>query len=154
MFAASADIQNAFREGARSGESRNRRRARSFLAVAEISLAMVLLVTAGLLLRSFDKLISVNPGFEPRNIVQADISLPQSKYSRPQQWAAFSEELLARIQSEPGLQDAAVAVPRPIVDNNVTLTFEIVGNMVSSSSVSRRADYASVSPDYFRVMGI
>jgi putative ABC transport system permease protein len=155
IFAANPDVQNSLREGGgRSGESRNRRRARSFLAVAEISLALVLLVTAGLLLRSFAKLISVSPGFEPHNIVQADISLPQFKYSAPQQWAAFSEELLVRIQSEPGLQDAAVAVPRPIVDNNVNLTFEIVGNPLSSASASRTADYASVSPDYFRVMGI
>jgi predicted permease len=155
IFAANPDVQNGLREGGgRSGESRNRRRARSFLAAAEISLSMVLLVTAGLLLRSFAKLISVSPGFEPQNIVQADISLPQFKYSTPQQWAAFSEELLARIQSEPGLQDTAVALPRPIVDNNVNLTFEIAGNPLSSASASRRADYASVSPDYFRVMGI
>ena len=62
MFAANADVQNALREGARSGESRNRRRARSFLAVAEISLAMVLLVSAGLLLRSFARLTSVSSG--------------------------------------------------------------------------------------------
>src|SRR5580704_6350509 len=90
MFAADADIQNTLREGPRSGESRNRRRARSFLAVAEISLAMVLLVTAGLLLRSFAKLTSVSPGFDPQHIVKADISLPQFQYSTPQQWAAFS----------------------------------------------------------------
>src|SRR3984893_10953960 len=119
LFAANADIQNALREGARSGESRNRRRARSFLAVAEISLAMVLLVTAGLLLRSFARLTSVSPGFDAQHIVKADISLPQFKYSTPQQRAAFSEELLARIQSDPGLQDSAVVVPRPIADSNV-----------------------------------
>jgi putative ABC transport system permease protein len=157
IFAANPDVQNSLREGGgRSGESRSRRRARGFLAVAEIALSMVLLVTAGLLLRSFAKLISVSPGFAPQNIVKADISLPQFKYSTPQQWAAFSEELLARIQSDPGLQDAAVAVPRPIVDQNVNLTFEIVGNPLSSASASssRRADWASVSPDYFRVMGI
>jgi predicted permease len=156
IFAANPDVQNSLREGGgRSGESRNRRRARSFMAVAEISLAMVLLVTAGLLLRSFAKLISVSPGFEPQNIVKADISLPQFKYSTPQQWTAFSEELLPRIQSDPGLHNTAVAVPRPIVDNNVNLPFEIVGNPQSASaSSSRRADWASVSPDYFRVMGI
>jgi predicted permease len=154
MFAANADIQNALREGARSGESRNRRRARSFLAVAEISLAMVLLVTAGLLLRSFARLTSVSPGFDAQHIVKADISLPQFKYSTPQQWAAFSEELLARIQSDPGLQDSAVVVPRPIADGNVNLPFDIVGNPPSSAGASRTANYVSVSPDYFRVMGI
>ena len=154
MFAANADIQNALREGARSGESRNRRRARSFLAVVEISLAMVLLMTAGLLLRSFARLTSVSPGFDAQHIVKADISLPQFQYSAPQQWAAFSEELLARIQSDPGLQDSAVVVPRPIADRNVNLPFDIVGNPPSSASASRTASFVSVSPDYFRVMGI
>jgi putative ABC transport system permease protein len=154
MFAANADIQNTLREGPRSGESRNRRRARGFLAVAEISLAMVLLVTAGLLLRSFARLTSVSPGFDAQHIVKADISLPQFQYSTPQQWAAFSEELLARIQSDPGLQDSAVVVPRPIVDLNVNLPFDIVGNPPSSEGASRTASYVSVSPDYFRVMGI
>jgi putative ABC transport system permease protein len=154
MFAANTDIQNNLREGARSGESRNRRRTRSFLAVIEISLAMVLLVTAGLLLRSFAKLTSVSPGFDARHIIKADISLPQFQYSKPQQWAAFSEELLARIQSDRGLQDSAVVVPRPIADGNVKLPFDIVGSPTSSAGASRTADYVSVSPDYFRVMGI
>jgi putative ABC transport system permease protein len=154
LFAASADIQNTLREGARTGESRNRRRARSFLAVAEISLAMVLLVTAGLLLRSFARLTSVSPGFDAQHIVKADISLPQFQYSTPQQWASFSEELLTRIQSDPGLQDSAVVVPRPIADSNVNLPFDIVGNPPSSAGASRTANYVSVSPDYFRVMGI
>ncbi len=154
MFAANADIQNTLREGARSGESRKRRRARSFLAVAEISLAMVLLVTAGLLLRSFARLTSVSPGFDAQHIVKVDISLPQFQYSTPQQWAAFSEELLARIQSDPGLQDSAVVVPRPIADQNVNLPFDIVGNPRLSAGASRTANYVSVSPDYFRVMGI
>lgn len=156
MFAASADIQSALREGARSGESRNRRRARSFLAVAEISLAMVLLVTAGLLLRSFAKLISVSPGFEPQNIVQADISFPQFKYSKPQQWAAFSEELLSRIQSDPGLRDSAIAVPRPIADLRVTLPFDIVGSppLSESAAASTTTSYVSISPGYFHVMSI
>jgi putative ABC transport system permease protein len=154
MFAANADIQNNLREGARSGESRNRRRARSFLAVAEISLAMVLLVTAGLLLRSFARLTSVSPGFDAQHLVKADISLPQFQYSTPRQWAAFSEELLARIQSDPGLQDSAVVVPRPIADQNVKLPFDIAGSPPSSAAASRTASYVSISPDYFRVMGI
>ena len=154
IFGADADIQNNLREGARSGESRGRRRARSFLAVAEISLAMVLLVTAGLLLRSFAKLTSVGPGFEAQHIITADVSLPQFQYPTPQQWAAFSKELLARIQSHPGLQDSAVVVPRPIVDGNVKLPFEIAGDPPSSAGTSRTASYVAVSPDYFRVMEI
>jgi putative ABC transport system permease protein len=154
LFAANTDIQNNLREGARSGESRNRRLARSFLAVAEISLAMVLLVTAGLLLRSFAKLTSVNSGFDARHIIKADVSLPQFQYSTPQQWTAFSGELLAQIQAQPGLQNSAIVVPMPIVQGFVNLGFDIVGTPPASPSESRTADYASVSPEYFRVMGI
>jgi putative ABC transport system permease protein len=154
MFVANTDIQSNLREGARSGESHSRRRARSFLAAAEISLAVVLLMTAGLLLRSFAKLTSVSPGFETQHIIKVDISLPQFQYSKPQQWVAFSDELLARIQADPGLRDSAVVVPRPIADNNVKLPFEIVGNPPATAGASRTANFVSVSPDYFGVMGI
>ena len=155
LLAANSDLQTSLREGdVRSGESGNRRRARSFLAAGEIALAMVLLVTAGLLLRSFSKLMSVSLGFNVQRIVKADVSLPRFQYSTPQQWTSFSGELLARIQAQPGLQDSAVAVPRPIIDRQVNLRFEIVGNPPFSAGASRTADYVSISPDYFRVMGI
>ena len=155
LFAANSNLQSSLREGSgRAGESRNRRRVRSVLAAVEIGLAMVLLVAAGLLLRSFSKLTSVSPGFDVQHIVKADISLPQFQYSTAQQWIAFSDELLARIQAQPGLQDSAVAVPRPIADGFINLGFDIVGNPASSASASRTANYVSVSPDYFNVMGI
>jgi predicted permease len=155
LFVANSNLQSSLREGgARSGESGNRRRARSFLAAGEIALAMVLLVAAGLLLRSFSKLMAVNPGFDAQHVVQADISLPRFQYSMPQQWAAFSEELLMRLQSEPGMRDAAVVLPRPMTDGFINLGFDIVGNPPVSAGASRTADYVSVSPDYFRVMEI
>jgi putative ABC transport system permease protein len=155
LFAANSNLQTSLREGgARSGESRNRRRARSLLAAGEIALAMVLLVAAGLLLRSFAKLMSVGPGFNVQHIVKADVSLPRFQYSTPQQWSSFSDELLARIQAQPGLQDSAAVVPLPIANRRVDLGFDIVGTPPSSAADSRTADYVSVSPDYFRVMGI
>jgi putative ABC transport system permease protein len=155
LFAANSNLQASLREGGgRSGESVNRRRARSFLAAGEIALAMVLLVAAGLLLRSFSRLMSVSPGFNVQHMVKADISLPRFQYSAPQQWAAFSDELLARIQAQPGLEDSAVAVPVPIADGFINLGFDIVGNPPVFAGASRTANYVSVSPDYFRVMGI
>ena len=155
LFAANSNLQTSLREGGgRSGESSTRRRACSFLAAGEIALAMVLLMAAGLLLRSFAKLMSVSPGFDVQHIVKADVSLPRFQYSMPQQWTAFSDELLARIQAQPGLQNSAVAVPLPISDGRVNLAFDIVGNPASSAGAARAADYVSVSTDYFRVMGI
>jgi putative ABC transport system permease protein len=157
LFAANSNLQSSLREGGgRSGESRNRRRARSFLAAGEMAIAMVLLVTAGLLLRSFSKLMSVSPGFNVQHVLKADISLPQFQYSKPQQWTAFSDELLTRIQSNPGLEDSAVAVPRPIADVCLTLQFDIVGSppLSASAAASRTASYVSISPGYFHAMGI
>ena len=155
LFAANSDLQTSLREGgARSSEPGSRRRARSVLAAGEVAVAMVLLVAAGLLLRSLAKLTSVSPGFDVQHVVKADISLPRFQYSTPQQWARFSEVLLARIQAEPGLSDSAVAVPRPIADRCVTLGFDIVGSPAASTSAARTAEYVSVSPEYFRVMGI
>src|SRR5579859_6840590 len=155
LFAANCNLQGSLREGGgRAGESRNRRRARGILAAGEIALAMVLLVAAGLLLRSFAKLTSVSPGFDARHIVMADISLPQFQYAKAQQWAAFSDELLTRVQALPGMRDSAVVVPRPIADGFVNLGFDIEGSPAASASASRTANYVAVSPDYFRVMGI
>src|SRR5579859_755822 len=155
LFAANSNLQASLREGGgRSGESRNRRRARSLLASGEIALAMVLLIAAGLLLRSFAKLTAVSPGFDARHIVMADISLPQFQYAKAQQWAAFSDELLTRVQALPGMRDSAVVVPRPIADGFVNLAFDIEGSPAASASASRTANYVAASPDYFRVMGI
>jgi predicted permease len=157
LFAVNSNLQSSLREGGgRTGESRNRRRARSFLAAGEIALAMVLLVAAGLLLRSFSKLTSVSPGFDVQHIVKADISLPQFQYSKPQQWITFSDEFLRRLKSQPGMHDSAIAVPRPIADVCVTLPFDIVGSppLSASEAATRKASFVSISPGYFQVMGI
>jgi predicted permease len=155
FFVANTNPQASLREsGGRSGESGRSRKARSVLAAAEIALAMVLLVAAGLLLRSFSNLTSVYPGFDVQHLVKAEVSLPQFQYSKPEQWLAFADELVKRIQAEPGLQNSAIAVPMPLADGFVNLAFDIPGRPPLSASQSRTADYVSVTPNYFRVMGI
>ena len=99
-------------------------------------------------------LTAVNPGFDPAHVVKADISLPQFQYSTPQQWTAFSNEFLERIHAQPGLQDAAMAVPLPLDEGSVNLGFEIVGNPPLPPGTAITADFTSVSPDYFHVMSI
>jgi len=155
LFAANSNLQASLREGGgRAGESGRSRRLRGFLAAAEMALAMVLLVAAGLLIRSFNKLIDVNPGFNVEQMMKAEISLPRAQYSTPQQWLSFSDRLLARLHAEPGLRQAAVAIPLPLADGNINLAFDIVGAPPSTQSESRTANYVSVSPEYFQVMGI
>ena len=154
LSAAGSDPHKELGEGARAGESAGPRRTRTFLAVAEIALTMVLLTGAGLLMRSFSELTSVNPGFEPDHVVKAMVSLPQFQYSTPKQWAAFSEELMTGLQAQPGMQDLAIAGPLPIVDCCITLAFQIVGNPPLQAGTDDSANYVPVSPRYFSVMGI
>jgi putative ABC transport system permease protein len=154
LSAAGSDPQKQLGEGGRAGESTAPRRARAFLAVGEIALAIVLLVAAGLLMRSFAQLTSVNPGFEPNHILKAMISLPQFQYSTPKQWAAFSEELMTRLQAQPGMQDSAIAGPLPIIDCCVTLTFQIAGDPPPQAGTANTANYVPASSSYFSVMRI
>jgi putative ABC transport system permease protein len=155
LFAAKSKLQGSLREsGGRSGESAGRRRARNILAAAEIAVATVLLVGAGLLVRSFANLTAVRPGFDVQHVMKASVSLPRFQYSTPQQWVAFSDELLARMQAQPGMQDSAMVVPLPITDGFINLAFDIPGAPLLSAGTSRTASFVSASPDYFRVMAI
>jgi putative ABC transport system permease protein len=154
FLVARSDPQSTLREGGRSGESSASRRARNLLASAEIALALVLLVAAGLLLRSFTKLTEVSPGFQVEHVVKAEVSLPRAQYSSPQQWFAFSNNLLARLQSEPGMEKSAIAIPLPITDGFVNIAFDIENRPAASAAAARIADYVAVSPTYFHVMNI
>jgi len=155
FFAANSGLHASLREGgARAGESAAGRRARSVLAAAEIALAMVLLVAAGLLLRSYSKLMASDTGFTPDHVLKANISLPRAQYQTPQQWQAFGDELLSRLRAEPGMQDSALVVPTPIADHWINLRLDIVGAPLLTAGSSRMANYVAVSPEYFRVMGI
>ena len=155
LLATPSNLQTNIKEGSAHAGQRGGQRLRNCLAVAEISLAVVLLVAGGLLIRSFAVVTKVNPGFDPKNVIEAEISLPQFQYSTPQQWTTFSNELLARLHAQPGLQDSALAAPLPMDrQGEATFAFSIVGNPPLPPGKSNTADYATVSPDYFRVMRI
>jgi putative ABC transport system permease protein len=154
LFGAGPNVQTNLKEGeGQTGESGWRRRARSILVIGEIALAMVLLVAAGLLMRSFAALVSVSPGFHTEHVLKADIQLPRFQYSTPEQWAAFANTLMTRIHNEPGLGDSAIGVPLPLDEGFVNLAFEIGGGPTTPGT-AQTADYTAISPDYFHVMGI
>ena len=155
LLATPSNLQTKFKEGGDRKGQHGGQHVRSFLAIAEISLAMVLLVAGGLLMRSFALVTSANPGFDPTNVIEAEVSLPQFQYSTSQQWTAFSNELLARLHAQPGLRDSALAAPLPMDrQGQASLGFSIVGNSPLPTGKSNTADYTTVSPDYFRVMRI
>jgi putative ABC transport system permease protein len=155
LFATPSNLLTNIQEGSDRAGQRGGQFVRSFLACAEISLAVVLLVAAGLLIRSFARVTSVNPGFDPQNVTEAEVSLPQFEYSTPQQWTDFSNELLVRLHAQPGLRDSAVAAPLPMDrQGQASFAFTIVGNPPLLPGNPNTADYATVSPEYFRVMRI
>jgi putative ABC transport system permease protein len=155
LLATSTDLQANIKEGSQRSGQRRGQHARSFLAIVETSLAMVLLVGGGLLIRSFALVMSVNPGFDPKNVTEAEVSLPQFQYSRPQQWTAFADALLAHLHAQPGLQDSALAAPLPMDrQGQANFEFSIVGNPPLPPGKSITANYETVSPDYFHVMRI
>jgi putative ABC transport system permease protein len=155
FLATRSDLQANIQEGGERTGQRGGQRVRSFLAIAEISLAMVLLVAGGLLIRSFARVTSVNPGFDAKNVIEAEVSLPQFQYTTPQQWTTFSNELLARLHAQSGFEDSALAAPLPMDrQGEATFAFSIVGDAPLPPGKSPTADYATVSPDYFRMMRI
>ncbi|HKS65899.1 MAG TPA: ABC transporter permease [Candidatus Acidoferrales bacterium] len=155
LFAAKANLQGTLKEdGARSGESAVRRFARGFLATVEVALAMIVLAGAGLLARSFLTLTSVKPGFDVQRLTWSGVQLPLSQYSKPEQWAAFCDELLRRLRAQPGMHDTATGVPLPLSDGFISLHFDIAGRPPLRPGTLRDADYAAVSTNYFDVMGI
>ncbi len=155
LLATPSNLGTSIQEGSERTGQQHGQRLRSFLASAEISLAMVLLVAGGLLIRSFARVSAVNPGFDPKNVIEAEVSLPQFEYSTPQQWTAFSKQLLARLHAQPGLGDSALAAPLPMDrQGEASFPFTIVGNPPLPPGKSNTADYATVSPEYFHVMQI
>jgi putative ABC transport system permease protein len=91
-------------------------RVRDLLMVSEVALALVLLIGAGLLIRSFVRLTSVNPGFDPRQILTERIMLPLGKYTKPAEQAAFFENVLERLGKLPGIESVAAASSPPLTD--------------------------------------
>src|SRR5262249_14131232 len=115
------DVNEALKEGGKGGGSSSRLgRARNALIVVEVAMALVLLVGAGLLIRSFRRLQEVDPGFDPRNLLTMRLFLPESKYPEPGQRQAFLEQVLRRIEALPGVQAAGTSTWIPTLGGGDT----------------------------------
>jgi putative ABC transport system permease protein len=107
-------------EGRAASMSRTRARTQSVLVVSQIALSLVLLIAAGLLLRSFARLLRVDPGFEPHNLLTMNVSLSTTKYAKPDQQTAFFYDVLRRVSALPGVRQAAVSATLPLTFKRVT----------------------------------
>jgi putative ABC transport system permease protein len=148
-------LQESLKEGSSgSGEGRRRKNLRSAFVVSEVALATLLLIAAGLLLRSFERLQKVDLGFNPEHLLGAGVSLPKSQYTKPDQWISLFDQLIDRLKAQPGVLGAAVALPLPPSGSGFGFGFAIDGRPAREPGQGFSADYSAVSSEYFRVMQI
>ena len=122
--------------------------------VSQVAVALVLLVSAGLLIRSFIRLQAVDPGFRTDHVLTMRLTLPQSRYAEDGQVAAFFDELLRGLSRLPGVQSAASISNLPMGGDNASASFAIEGLQVPQGQPSPHGDSHVVSHDYFAAMGI
>src|SRR5215213_6457715 len=127
---------------------------RGWLVVAELALAVVLLLAAGLLVRSFNKLVAVDLGFDRENVLTARINLPRSSYVKPAQVQAFYDDLLQRVKSLPGVQSAGTINHTPLSGFGMVAFFQVEGYPPIDQKKDPPIGIGTVSPDYFRTMKI
>ena len=154
LQASRAVVGEILKEGGRGGDTgRGGRRIRSALVVAEIALSLMLLVGAGLLLRSFAHLQAVDVGFDPRGTVIVPLQVPEASYGEPERVAGFYNELLARTRTLPGVTDAAVVSSAPFAGPNTGLSFVRPDRPVDPGLLPD-ADFRVVTPGFLRTLKI
>jgi putative ABC transport system permease protein len=157
LLASRANLSGTLRESGRGTTiSRLSMRLRSALVVAEISLALVLLVGAGLLVKNFQGLLSVNESYTPRTLLTMNLTLPDTQYSKPAQRLAFHEQVLQRLSAVPGVQSAAIVTHVPYANGGGVSTdvFSIQEHPPVKRGEIQNAIIETTTPDYFRIMNI
>jgi putative ABC transport system permease protein len=130
------------------------RHVRRVLVVSEVALAVVLLVSAGLLIRSFQLLRQVEPGFNPENALTMRMVLPFPKYAKQETRRAFYDEVLRQVEETPGVEAAGMITFLPLSFSGMNFSFSVEGHSGPSDMNLPFALWRVVSPDYFRAMGI
>jgi putative ABC transport system permease protein len=148
------NIVSPLKEGRRDGGAGGGRRLRGALVSLEVALALVLLVGAGLTIRSFELLTRVSPGFDPRGALTFSVSLPDGVYKEPAQAAAFFSTLVSNLAAVPGVTSAGTVMMLPVATSGFGGTFSIDGRPDGSGASEPRAQLRPVSPGYFRALGL
>lgn len=140
-------------EGTWSTSSRGQAVARSTLVIAQVALSLVLLIASGLLIRSFSRLLHTTLGFDPENLLTMNVSLPASKYTRPDQQVAFSRELLSKVVTLPGVRSAAVSSALPPIRYRASLVYA-EGQPAVPMPQWPIITIEMVSPRWFQTLGV
>jgi len=149
----SADPNDALKELGKATGSRSRRSLRDLLVMGELALAFVLAVGAGLLGKSLLRLMNVDPGFDPHNVLTLKTYLYSARYQKPEVELSYEEQAFARLRATPGIESVAMTSSLPLRDFD-RYGFHVRDHHLAHPSEAPSADNYSVSPDYFRVMRI
>jgi predicted permease len=149
------DANSALKQGMRGTDSDSSgHRTRSILVVAEVALSVVLLFGAGLMIRSFRQLQSVNPGFESQGVLTMTVSVSDAKFPSPTQQVSFFDQVLQRVRALPGVGSAGVIDAIPLTGNGSHQPIAIEGRPVLPMSEQPEVDVRLVSPEYVDAMRI
>jgi putative ABC transport system permease protein len=147
------DVNEALKQGGRGSES-GTGRIRNLLVVSEVALSLILLIGAGLMIRSLWLLRSVDPGFDPANVMTMTIAVPRTKYASPLQQIQFFDAALNRVQSLPGVQLAGVIDDLPLNGSGSHQPIAIEGRTVVPMSEQPEVDVRLISPGYLPALHV
>ena len=149
------DINEVLKAGAKTATGGGAMRVwRDVLVVAEVALGLVLLIGAGLMMRSFDTLVSVPPGFDPTNVLTGRVSMTRDAYASHEARVNYVEQTLERLRALPGVESAAFVAPMPFSGGNVGGDFQIEGRPAPEPGQEPSANVRSVTPEYFQAIRI
>ena len=156
LLTSRTNVGESLKESGRGSVSRARGRLRGALVVAEISLALVLLVGAGLLVKNFQGLVNVNESYSPQTLLTMNLKLPQTQYAKPAARLAFHEHILERLSSAPGVRSASLVSDVPYSNGGGLPTddFSIGGRPPAERGERIEAIIETITPNYFRVLNI
>ena len=155
LTASRRDLHDTLKEGGRgSTESGHGGRARSVMVVAEVAVAIVLVTGAGLLIRSFTRLMRVNPGFDSTNVLAVPLTLPTAHYAEPEKRAEFIRQLTERVEALPGVESAAAVSHLPLLSPPRFVFFCPEGRVCQGIGKDPIISLRQATPDYFRTMRI
>jgi putative ABC transport system permease protein len=148
-------ISETLKQGSgRTGGSSIKQHTRKALVISEVALSLVLLIGAGLMIRSLWKLQNVNPGFDTSNTLTMRLFLTPTRYSEPRQWLAFAEGAIEQIRAVPGVVSVGVTTVIPLAGGGSTQPFSIEGRPNAVVAEQPMAQTRYVTPDYFRTIGV
>ena len=154
LQASKVDLNEALKEGGRGGAGAARHRTLRSLVVAEVALSLVLLIGAGLMMRSFMRLQHTSSGLNPENLLTLSLNAPVVKYDAMEKFYAFYKELLERIRAMPGVDAAGAASNLPLRGGSWEDSLTVEGYPALSVGQAPTINFNVITPNYFRAMGI